>query len=421
VTGVLLGSTLLAHTPGQTAAGGDRPSFRSASAAGSDWPQWRGPNRDGVSTEAGLLKQWPPGGPPAVWTTSGLGKGYGSVAVQGDRLFVQGTAGNSSAVFCLRRQDGGHVWSRALGRSLDQDKGGGPRGTPTVDGDVLYALSEAGDLACLRTNDGGVVWARNILADFGGRNPTWLISESPLVEGPNVVVTPGGRGAGLVALDRKTGKTVWATKDLSETAGYSSVVATDVQGVRTLITLTSESAVGVRAGDGKLMWRYTKAANDTANITTPVLVGTRVFVTSAYNTGGALLQLRAENGEARVDEVYFTRDLMNHHGGVVHVNGYLYGFSNAILTCLEAATGNVQWRDRSVGKGSLTYADGRLYVLGESDTVGLADASPAGYVDRGRFQIADQGWPSWSHPVVSGGRLYLRSQGVLTAYDITAR
>jgi outer membrane protein assembly factor BamB len=393
----------------------------SGSAAAVDWPQWRGPNRDGVSTETGLLKQWPAGGPPAVWTAAGLGRGYGSVAVAGDRLFVQGTEGHSSVVFCLRRADGGKVWSRALGKTLDQDKGGGPRGTPTVDGDILFALSEAGDLACLRASDGGVVWARNILADFGGSNPRWLLSESPLVDGPRVIVTPGGRGAGLVALDKTTGKTVWTTKDLNDAAAYSSAIAVDVQGVRTIITQTSQAAVGVRAGDGKLMWRYTKAANDTANVTTPVSFDNRVFVTSAYNTGGALLQLRAENGEVKADEVYFTRDMMNHHGGVVFVDGYLYGYSNAILTCLEAATGKVQWKDRSVGKGSLTYADGRLYVLGEGNTVGLVDASPAGYVERGRFQIADQGWPSWAHPVVAGGRLYIRNQGLLAAHEISAR
>jgi outer membrane protein assembly factor BamB len=393
----------------------------SGAAAGGDWPQWRGPNRDGVSTETGLLKQWPSGGPPAAWTISGLGKGYGSVSVQGDRLFVQGTEGSSSVVMCLRRADGGKMWSRPLGRTLDQDKGGGPRGTPTVDGDVLFALSEAGDLACLRAADGGVVWTRNILADFGGRNPNWLLSESPLVDGPNLIVTPGGRGAGLAALDKKSGKTVWTTKELSEAAGYSSIVAAEVQGVRTLITLTSQSAVGVRAADGKLMWRYEKAANDTANITTPVVFDNHVFVTSAYNTGAALLQLRAENGEVRADEVYFTRDMMNHHGGVVFVNGYLYGFSNAILTCLEAATGKVLWRDRSVGKGSLTYADGRLYVLGEGNTVGLVEAFPGAYSERGRFSIADQGWPSWAHPVVAGGRLYIRNQGMLAAYSIGAK
>jgi len=393
----------------------------SGAAAGGDWPQWRGPNRDGVSAETGLLKQWPSGGPPAAWTISGLGKGYGSVSVRGDDLFVQGTEGSSSVVVRLRRSDGGKVWSRPLGRTLDQDKGGGPRGTPTVDGDVLFALSEAGDLACLRAADGGVVWTRNILADFGGRNPNWLLSESPLVDGPNLIVTPGGRGAALAALDKKSGKTVWTTKELSEAAGYSSIIAAEIQGVRTLITLTSESAVGVRAADGKLMWRYDKAANDTANITTPVVFDNRVFVTSAYNTGAALLQLRAENGEVRADEVYFTRDMMNHHGGVVFVNGYLYGFSNAILTCLEAATGKVLWRDRSVGKGSLTYADGRLYVLGEGNTVGLVEAVPGAYSERGRFSIADQGWPSWAHPVVAGSRLYIRNQGVLAAYNIGAK
>jgi outer membrane protein assembly factor BamB len=390
-------------------------------AAGGDWPQWRGPNRDGVSTEKGLLQQWPAGGPAVDWSITGLGKGYGTVAILGDRIYVQGTEGGSSAVFCLRRTDGGRVWVRPLGRTLDQDKGGGPRGTPTVDGDMLFALTEAGDLACLRVKDGSVVWTRNILADFGGRNPNWLLSESPLLDGPNVIVTPGGRDAGLAALDKQTGKTVWATKGLSDPAAYSSAIAADVQGVRTLITLTSQAAVGVRASDGKLMWRYTKAANDTANITTPVFFDNRVFVTSAYNTGAALLQLSAANGEVKADEVYFTREMMNHHGGVVFVNGYLYGYSNAILTCLESATGKVQWRDRSVGKGSLTYADGRLYVLGEGNVVGLVDASPAGYVERGRFQIADQGWPSWAHPVVAGGRLYLRNQGVLAAYDIAAK
>lgn len=386
-----------------------------------DWPQWRGPNRDGVSTETGLLKQWPSGGPQVAWTATGLGKGYGSIAVHGDRAYVQGTIGSSSAVFALKRADGKQLWVRALGKSLDQDKGGGPRGTPTVDGDVLFALSEAGDLACLRLADGSVVWTRNILADFAGSNPEWLISESPLVDGPHVIVTPGGRGAGIVAIDKKTGKTVWSARDLNDQAGYSSIVTTDVQGVRTYVTLTSEAAVGVRASDGAVMWRYTKAANRTANITTPLVFDHKVFVTTAYNTGAALLQMRAEGGSVKADEVYFTRDMMNHHGGVVLVNGHLYGFSNSILTCMDAATGTVKWKDRSVGKGSLTYADGRLYVLGESNTVGLVDAVPSGYVERGRFSIADQGWPSWAHPVVAGGRLFIRNQGVLAAYHIAAK
>lgn len=390
-------------------------------AAGADWPQWRGPHRDGVSRETGLLKQWPVGGPPVAWTVTGLGRGYGSVAVHGDRLYVQGTLGDSSAVFCLRRADGGRIWASPIGRALAQDRGGGPRGTPTVDGDVLFALSEGGDLACLRTTDGSVVWARNILADFGGPNPKWHLSESPLVDGPHVIVSPGGRQAGLAALDRKTGRTVWTTKELDDDASYSSAVVAEVQGTRIYVALTSRAAVGVRSADGKLLWRYTPVANRTANVATPVVFGNRVFVSSAYNTGGALLRLDAAGGMVEAREVYFTRDMMNHHGGVVLVNGFLYGYSNAILTCLEAESGKVMWRDRSVGKGSLTYADGRLYVLGEDNTAGLVDASPAGYTERGRFTIADQGWPSWAHPVVSGGRLYIRNQNVLASRDIAAK
>jgi outer membrane protein assembly factor BamB len=195
----------------------------------------------------------------------------------------------------------------------------------------------------------------------------------------------------------------------------------DVQGVRTIMTLTAEAGVGVRASDGKLLWRYTRVANGTANIATPVFADDKVFYSSDYGTGGVLLGLRAERGEVRAQEIYFTREMQNHHGGIVLVGGYLYGFNNAILTCLEFATGKMMWRHRSVGKGSLTFADGNLYILSEDNVVGLAEASPAAYREKGRFEIKDQGWPSWAHPVVSGGRLYVRNQGTLASYDVRAR
>ena len=383
-----------------------------------DWPQWGGPDRNGVSKETGLLKQWPRSGPPVAWSAAMLGAGYGSVAVAGDRVFVQGMRNNQSVVTSLNRAKGTVAWVRNIGPAGDNDRGPGPRGTPTIDADRLYALTENGDLACLRVADGTVVWQRNILKEFGGRNIGWLISESPLVDGNVVIVTPGGRGAGMAALDKMTGKTVWVSKDLSDEAGYASPIVADVQGVRTVMTLTSDAAVGVRASDGKLMWRYTQVANRTANITTPVFADNKVFFTSAYGTGGALLGLRASGQEVRMQEIYFTREMQNHHGGVVLVNGYLFGFNNNILTCLEFATGKMMWRDRSVGKGSVTYADGNLYILGEDNMVGLAEATPAGYREKGRFSIADQGLPSWSHPVVSGGRLYIRNQGTLASYDV---
>jgi outer membrane protein assembly factor BamB len=387
----------------------------------SDWPQFRGPQRDGISTETGLLPQWPASGPPQAWAVTGLGAGYGSVSMVGPRLFVQGQQGNQSVVHALDRAKGTKVWSRAIGPSANNDRGPGPRGTPTVDGDRLYALSETGVLACLRVADGTVVWTKNILREFGGRNIPWLISESPLVDGDRVIVTPGGRGAGMVALDKMTGATIWTSRELDDEAGYVSAVVADVAGVRTIFTITAENAVGVRASDGKLMWRYRPVANQTANISTPIVSGNRVFFTTGYGTGGALLTLTAQGGELRASETYFTRDMRNHHGGVVLVNGFVYGFDEAILAGMDFATGRRVWQHRSVGKGSVTYADNRLYIVGEDHVVGLAEVSPTGYRETGRFAIADKGLPSWAHPVVSGGRLHIRNQDSLTAYDVRVR
>ena len=383
-----------------------------------DWPQWQGPERTGLSPETGLLQSWPAGGPPMVWSISNLGEGYGSIAIQGEHVFVQGAKDGNSVVFCLNRADGKTVGMVALGPGLDQDRGGGPRGTPTVDGDRIYVLSENGDLGCIKPKDGSFLWRRNILKDFNGRNPHWLLSESPLTDGDRLIVTPGGPGACVVALDKMSGKTVWTSKELSDPAGYSSCVVADVQGVRTIMTLTALAGVGVRASDGKLMWRYEKVANRTANIATPVFHDNKVFYTSAYGTGGALLGLTAQGSEVKAAEIYFSRDMQNHHGGVVLVNGKMFGYSNAILTCMDFASGKVMWRDRAVGKGTLTYADGQLYLLSENNVAGLADASPDGYHERGRFQISDQGRPSWAHPVVCGGKLYLRNQAMLMCYNL---
>jgi outer membrane protein assembly factor BamB len=387
----------------------------------SDWPQWRGPERNGVSKDTGLIKQWPSSGPQRAWSISSLGEGYGSLAIKGDRIFVQGTSGSSSVVFCLNRADGKTVWSAALGSKGNEGRGNGPRSTPTVDNDRVYALTENGDLACLRAPDGSPVWRKNILREFGGSNPGWLISESPLIDGDRVIVTPGGRGAGMVALDKMTGKEFWRAKELSDEAAYSSCIAADVGGVRTIMNFTSRAAVGVRASDGKLMWSNSSAVNGTANCATPVFGDGKVFFTSAYGTGAALLGLSAQGGEVNAKELYFTKEMKNHHGGVVLVNGYLYGFSDSILTCIEFATGKKMWVNRSVGKGSLTYADGMLYLFSENNVVGLAEATPNSYVEKGRFSVSDQGRPSWAYPVVIGGNLYIRDQGTLTAYDVKAK
>ena len=388
-----------------------------------DWPQWQGPDRARISKETGLLKEWPSGGPAVIWTANNLGTGYGSTAVAGDRVYVQGARGSNSFIIALNRADGKEVWAKPIGpveTRMMTNMGAGPRGTPTVDGDRLYVLTENGDLACLK-NDGSPLWQLNILKEFGGSQPRWMISESPLVDGPHLVVSPGGRGAGMVKLDKMTGKTVWVAKELSDTAAYSSIVAADVQGVRTYMTFTETAGVGVRASDGKLMFRYPNAANSVANIATPVYSDNKVFFASGYGTGGGLLNLTVQNGEVAAKEAYFTRDMKNHHGGMVLVDGYLYGYNDQILTCLEFATGKMMWRDRSAGKGSVTYADGHLYIQGEQNVVGLAEATSAGYREKGRFEIPDKGRPSWAHPVISDGRLYVRNQDTLLVYDIKAK
>jgi outer membrane protein assembly factor BamB len=329
--------------------------------------------------------------------------------------------GRQSVVASLNRATGQTVWATPLGSAGNNDRGPGPRGTPTIDGDRVYALSENGDLACLQITDGSVVWQRNILREFRGYNIQWLISESPLVDGNRVIVSPGGSDATMVALDKMTGKTVWTSRGLSDEAGYASAIAADIGGVRTYMTFTANAGIGVRASDGKPMWRYAAAANRTANIATPVFLNNKVFYTSSYGTGGALLNLTTQAGEVKATEVYFTTNMKNHHGGVVVVDGYLYGFNDNILTALQFDSGKLAWRDRSVGKGSVTYADGHLYILGEGNTVGLVEATPTGYREKGRFEIPDSGLPAWAHPVVSGGRLYIRNQSSLAAYDVRAR
>jgi len=385
-----------------------------------DWPQWRGPERNGISKETGFAKAWPPAGPKKLWSLKDLGDGYGTVAIKGNRIYLQAGKGSDSSVYAFNRADGKILWNKKLSTKGGNDRGDGPRATPTIDGDKMYVLNETGELACMDAGDGNFIWRKNILQEYNGKNPHWLLSESPLVDGKVLYVTPGGPDATIVALDKATGKTIWTSKGLSDPAGYSSCIAVTVAGVKCIATLTAKAGVGVRASDGKPMWHYEAAANRTANIATAIFNDNRIYYTSAYGTGGGLLSLKAEGGEVKMEEVYFNKDMMNHHGGVVLVDGYLYGFSNAILTCMEFSTGKVKWRERSVGKGSLTYADGMLFLLGEKYVVGLAEASPDAYKEKGRFEIEDLGLPSWAHPVVCGGKMYIRNQGNLACYDVKA-
>ncbi len=378
-----------------------------------NWPQWRGPNRDGVSKETGLLKEWPAEGPALVWKASGAGRGYSSFAISNGKLYTMGLRGDREFVIAFDVATGKEAWATAHGSAFHNDRGDGPRGTPTVDGERIYTLGGAGDLSCLDARTGKIVWTKNVLKEFGGSNITWGISESPLVIGNKVLVNAGGPGASIVALNKADGSVIW--KSQSDEAGYSSGIPMEINGLTQVIFFTAERAVGLDVKDGRLLWEYAKPSNRTANVATPIVKANRVFISSDYGTGGGVVEIKPDN---KAQEIYFTKDMRNHHSSSVLIGDYLYGFSGAVLTAMKFDTGEIAWKDRSVGKGSLVYADGNLYCFSENGVVGLVEATPAGYREKGRFRIQQDSLPTWTHPVVAGGRLYLRDQDTIYAYDV---
>ena len=384
-----------------------------------DWPQWRGPRRDGVSAERGLLKTWPQSGPPLAWKATGAGQGYSSFAVAGGRLYTLGAREDREHVIAFDAASGKRLWDAPHGQRFSNDRGDGPRGTPTVDGTRVYAFGASGDLTALDAASGKVAWTVNVIRDFGGQNITWGLSESPLIVGDRIIVSPGGPGSSVVALNKADGKLIWKTE--ADRAGYSSAVLHELGGISEAIVFTGERALGVNIANGRVLWSYDRVANRVANIATPIVRGNDVFLSSDYGTGAALLRLTAAGGGITAQEVYFTREMRNHHASSVLVGDHLYGFSSAILTAMRFDTGEVAWRDRSVGKGSLVHADDRLYLFSERGVVALAEASPEGYREHGRFSLETGSLPTWSHPVVSNGKLYLRDQDTIYAYDVRGK
>lgn len=380
------------------------------------WPQWRGPNRDGISKETGLLKQWPADGPPLVWKTTGAGRGYSSFSVADGKLFTMGLRGDREFVVAFDIATGKEAWATPHGSAFRNDRGDGPRGTPTIDGDRLYALGGSGDLSALDVKTGKIVWSKNVLKEFGGANTRWGISESPLVLGNKVLVNPGGPDASIVALNKADGSVIW--KSQSDKAGYSSGIPVQINGGTQVVFFTSQRAVGLDLKDGRLLWDYSRPSNDVANVATPIVRANRVFISSDYGTGGGVVEIKPDN---KAEEIWFTKDMRNHHSSSVLIGDYLYGFSSAILTAIKFDTGEIAWRDRSVGKGSLVYADGNLYCFSENGVVGLVEATPTGYTEKGRFRIPQDSLPTWTHPVVAGGRLYLRDQDTIYAFDVRER
>lgn len=388
-------------------------SIEVAAQVGADWPQWRGPNRDGISKETGLLKQWPEQGPPLVWKATGAGVGYSSMSVANGRLYTMGLRGDKEFVIAFDLATGKEVWATPHGGAYRDSRGDGPRGTPTFEGGRLYSLGGNGDLSSIDAKTGKIIWSMNILQKFGGENIGWGISESPLVVGDKVIVNAGGPGASVVALNKKDGTLIW--KSQSDKAGYSSGMPVQIGDTTQVVFFTHRRAVGLDLKDGKLLWDYPRAANNVANVATPIIKGNRVFISSDYGTGAGMVEIKADG---KATEVYFTKDMRNHHSSSVLIGDHLYGFSSSVLTAMRFDTGEIAWKDRSVGKGSLVFADGHLYALSENGVVGLIEATPKGYVEKGRFRIQQDSLPTWTHPIVVGGRLYIRDQDTIYAYDV---
>jgi len=394
-----------------------------------DWPQWRGPNRDGISQEKSLLKEWPKEGPRQLWKIAGAGSGYSTPAIAGDRLYLLGNDGlENESVRAFSVADGKSLWTARLGKVGNPNQKPpfpAARSTPTLDGDVLFALGSDGDLACVETASGKIRWQKNLRSDFGGKPGEWAYSESPLVDGNALICTPGGSESTLVALNKKSGDVIWkCAQPEADQAAYSSAIIVETDGIKQYVQLLQKGLVGVEAKTGKPLWRYAKPVSKYgANIPTPVANGNIIYVGSA-GTGGGAVKLNAKDGHIEVQPIYFEAKYPTAIGGAVKVGDHLYGTTGQAMMCIEFATGKILWQERALGAASLCYADGRLYLHGENGEVALVEASPESYSEKGRFTPGDQPKRSqpmekaWAFPVIANGKLFIRDHGSLWCYAV---
>jgi outer membrane protein assembly factor BamB len=408
-----------------------------ASATAADWPQWRGPDRTAISKETGLLKKWTADGPPKAFTAKGLGGGYGSPIVVGGKIYGAGKEGGKEYVWCLSEKDGAEVWKKEFAAPGKVGYDEGPRCTPTYHNDpkfgaVLYVIGVGGELVCVKAADGEKVWSKNFGKDFGGRMMSgWGFSESPLIDGDKLIVTPGSDTAALVALNTATGETIWKSAIPGARAGYASPVKATLGKVSMYLTVLDKSngVVAVNAADGKLLWKYAKIANGTANIPTVIVRDDLVWASTGYRDGGsALLKMTADGEKVSVKELkYYDQTLQNHHGGMVLVGDHVYFGANhgqGYPACVEFKTGEQKYKEaKGAGGGSgsaaVAYADGMLYYHYQSGHVVLLEANPEEVKVAGTFKYPEPSRAAkWAHPVIANGKLYIRDQDKLHVYTV---
>jgi outer membrane protein assembly factor BamB len=389
-----------------------------AAFAATDWPQWHGPNRDNISTETGLLAAWPAGGPPLAWKINGIGGGFSGVSIANGKIFTIGDLDDSAYVIALDERDGKQLWKTKLGKTGGGGGFPGPRATPSVDGGLVYSLGQYGDLLCCDAATGKEAWRKNLATDLGGKMMSgWGYSESVLLDGDKLLCMPGGAQGTVAALNKKTGAVIWRSKNLTDTATYSSLVPVVINGVRQVLVYTDSHIAGVAIDTGKVLWSGVRKGK-VAVVPMPKYKNNHVFVSSGYGVGCNLFKIAG----ATATEVYANKNMINHHGGVILLGNHLYGFNDGGgWTCMDFQTGNVIWAEKKLGKGAISYADGHFYCRAEggAGTMVLIEATPTGWKETGRFDQPERTKKnSWPHLVIANGKLYVRDQDLLLCYDV---
>lgn len=394
-----------------------------SAARADDWPQWRGTERTGVSGETGLLQQWPAAGPKLLWKATGLGIGYASPAVVGERAYLLGTKGDDEYVVAVDVKSGNKLWAQKIGL-IGENRGPnypGPRSTPTVDKDLLYALGSDGDLACLRTDTGKLVWTKNLEKEFEGNRGTWAYCESVLLDGDRLICTPGGPQATLLALDKKTGAVIWKTPITNggNQAGYASMIKIEAGGKYRYVQFLGSGVVAVDAADGKFLWRYTGNVGGVSANTVLFHGGCILASSSGLDGSGGDALLKLDEGKPGFKEVYNLRTIVAFHGGLVRSGDLVFGTGKVGLVCMDFKTGKKKWADRSIGSAALIAADGHLYLRASSGEVALVQIDADKYIEKGRFKQPERSkYNAFAHPVVANGRLYLRDADKLFCFDV---
>lgn len=406
-------SSPAAPSPGQPEAAAPAPEIETS------WTDFRGPGRASISPETGLLREWPTSGPPLLWTADGLGRGYGSITLDDERVFLQGTADGRSCVFALARSDGSLRWRTPIADIYASDRGVGPNSTPVVDADSVYALSENGTLVRLHAADGTLAWSLDFTETFGSTMPHYGYSESPLVRDGVVYVMPGGKEGAVVALNASDGTLRWRSRELTDAASYCSLVPATIDGVGVLLGYSAASAFGLSARDGRLFFQTAESANHTANAAMPLVAPPHVFYSSSYSTGGGLLMTLYRAGDRLLGEkVYFTPKMKNHFGGLVYQDGHVYGCNGHILQCMRLSDGRILWAERGPGLSAVLLAEGLLYVYNDSSEIALVEARPDAFRLRSRMKLEARGAPSLAAPAILDRRLYLRDTDRLYCFNI---